>query len=439
MLSKDGKSIGVEPMEDVQWGTHSCYFYQTKKDLLALLIPYFKLGLRNNDYCLWIVSSDLHKEEVVEAMKSNMNDFEDYLNKGQIEIIPHTDWYLKNGKFNPGNVSRSYMKIHKSALKKGYQSIRCSGDLRWLKRKDLENYIKYEMRFHDSIGNFKLVALCTYPINKFKKAEIINISKAHRYVIFKKNGGYEIIESSEQKQLEDEIQKISLLSSGVAHDFNNLLTIIKGNADMALLLMKEDKKNPIYEHLLEIQESIKSAKPLIQQLYNISRKQSEEAQIVKNIKVNRVIIKLLEMLVLFFQKNEDVQYETELSLDPELWIIKGDSVKIEQSILNLIMNAKDAMPQGGRIMITTSNVKDPEKRKGDYICISIMDTGVGMEHDIIEHIFDPFFTTKGPKGTGLGLSLVKQTTEEFKGWVEVSSEKNKGTTFKIFLPALLQE
>lgn len=435
MLSKDNRSIGIEPMEDVQWGTHSCYFYQSKKDLLALLVPYFKLGLESNEVCLWIFSGDLSKEEAEEAMRSSMKDFDDYLNKGQIEIIPYTEYYTNNNSFAPEKAVKASVEKLRFALKNGYDGIRASGDLRWLKKKDLDAFIEFETRYHESISNLKLVAICTYPINKFKKTEILNISNAHRFVIFKSNGGYEIIESSEQKKVEDEIQKISVLSSGVAHDFNNLLTVIKGNTDMAITLMEEDKNNPVFEHLLEIKESIKSAKPLIDQLYNLSRIRSKDSDNVKSIKLNRIIIKLLEMLTLFFQKNEDIHFEKEINLDPELWLIKGVSGKIEQSILNVIMNAKDAMPEGGRITITTSNVKDPIEHNGDYICISIKDTGIGMEQDVIDHIFDPFFTTKGPKGTGLGLSLVNQIIEEFKGWIDVSSEVNKGTTFYIFIPA----
>ena len=139
-----------------------------------------------------------------------------------------------------------------------------------------------------------------------------------------------------------------------------------------------------------------------------------------------------------FQRNKDIKIETELHLDPELWTIRGDSGKIEQVLLNLIMNANDAMPEGGRITITTCNVVPPEARIGEYISIAIADSGIGMEQDLIEHIFDPFFTTKGRKGTGLGLQIVKQIIEDHGGWIEVFSELKKGTTFKIFLPVFLE-
>lgn len=438
MISKDNRNIGIKPLEDVQWGTHSCYFYQSKKDLLAFLIPYFKVGLENNEYCLWIISDDITRGEAEELLRTEVKEFDRYLKKGQIAIIPYTEYYVKDGVLNLDNIIKHVISTHKLILEQGYDGIRASGDLRWLKKQDLDAFISFENRFNEAVSNLNFLGTCTYPINKFKKAEILNISNTHRFVIFKNNGSFDVIESSEQKKLEDEIQKISVLSSGVAHDFNNLLTIIKGNTDMAMLLMEEDKNHPLYEHLLEIQESIKSAKPLVEQLYNLSRKKSKDSDILKVIKINRSIIKLLEMLTLFFQRNKEAPIETELDLDPELWTIKGDSGKIEQVILNLIMNAKDAMPEGGRITITTNNVVPPKARIGEYISISIADKGSGMEQDLIEHIFDPFFTTKGSKGTGLGLQIVKQIIEDHGGWIEVFSELNKGTTFKIFLPVFVE-
>jgi len=438
MISTKNRSIGIKPLEDVQWGTHSCYFYQTKKDLLAFIVPYFKKGLESNEYCLWVISDIINREEAEELLRSEVKDFDTYLKKGQMAIIPYTEYYVKNDVLNLEKIIKHVISTHKLVLEQGYDGIRASGDLRWLKKKNLDTFINFENRFNDAVSNLNFLGTCTYPINKFKKAEILNISNTHRFVIFKNNGNFEVIESSEQKKLEDEIQKISVLSSGVAHDFNNLLTIIKGNTEMAMFLLEEDKNHPIYEHLLEIQESIKSAKPLVQQLYNLSRKKPKDTEILKIIKINRVIIKLLEMLTLFFQRNKDIQIETELDLDPELWLIKGDSGKIEQVILNLIMNAKDAMPEGGRITITTSNVIPPEARIGEYISIAIADTGIGMEQDLIEHIFDPFFTTKGSKGTGLGLKIVKHIIEDHGGWIEVFSELNKGTTFKIFLPVFVE-
>jgi len=439
MISKKNRNIGIKPLEEVQWGTHSCYFYQTKKDLLAFIVPYFKVGLESNEYCLWVISDIITREEAEELLRSEVKEFDKYLKKGQMAIIPYTQYYVKNNVLNLENIIKHIISTHKIILEQGYDGIRASGDLRWLKKKDLEAFLKFENRFNEEVSSLNFLGTCTYPINKFKKTEILNISNTHRFVIFRNNGSFDVIESSEQKKLEDEIQKISVLSSGVAHDFNNLLTIIKGNTEMALLLMEEEKTTPLYEHLLEIQETIKSAKPLVEQLYNLSRKKAKDSEVLKEIKINRIIIKLLEMLTLFFQRNHKIPIETELDLDPELWSIKGDIGKIEQVILNLIMNAKDAMPEGGRITITTRNLIPPEARIGEYISISITDTGIGMEQDLIEHIFDPFFTTKGSKGTGLGLQIVKQIIEEHGGRIEVFSELNKGTTFKIILPASIGE
>ena len=144
----------------------------------------------------------------------------------------------------------------------------------------------------------------------------------------------------------------------------------------------------------------------------------------------------MEIVALFFKQNKESEIETQLDLDPELNLVNIDSGKVEQIILNLIMNAKDAMPNGGRLTITTKNIL---KRKistsipKKYVNLSIEDTGTGMSSEIIDKIFEPFFTTKGSKGTGLGLPLVKKIVEEYNGWIDVSSKIDEGTVFKIYL------
>ena len=190
MISKGNRSIGIKKLEDVQWGTHSCYFYQAKKDLLSFLIPYFKIGLESNEYCLWITSDDITREEAEELMKSKIKEFDMYLEKGQIEIIPYAEYYFKDNVLSLENSTKHFITKHDFILDKGYDGIRVSGDARWLKKKDLDAFIDHEIRVHEAIANLKLLVTCTYPINKFKKAEILNISNVHRFIIFKNNGSF---------------------------------------------------------------------------------------------------------------------------------------------------------------------------------------------------------------------------------------------------------
>ncbi len=231
------------------------------------------------------------------------------------------------------------------------------------------------------------------------------------------------------------MESIGRLASGVAHDFNNLLTTIIGNADCALMDFEE--QDPRREIILEIKEAADRAAGLTRQLLAFSRKQPSRPEIVDlNAKISE-IRKMLERLI-----GEDI--ELELFLAEELAAVKIDPGQTEQIIMNLAVNARDAMPTGGKLAIETATVdlskNDPlspvELAPGNYVLINITDTGTGMSPEIQSRVFEPFFTTKGKgKGTGLGLSTVYGIVKQNNGNIQIYSELGKGTTIKIFLPA----
>jgi len=235
------------------------------------------------------------------------------------------------------------------------------------------------------------------------------------------------------------MEAVGTLTSGVAHDFNNLLTIIQGYTDLAIEMI--DEKDPLYSDMQQIYIAAKSAAGLTRQLLLFSRKQQIESE---TLKINRVIDVLFKMLNRII--GEDIIIKTKLA--PDLWKVRGDEGCIEQVIMNLAVNAKDAMPEGGKLMIKTENVildkeysaPAPEARPGKFICLSVTDTGCGMDKETLQHIFEPFFTTKRlGKGTGLGLSVVYGILKQHKGWIDVTSESEKGSTFAIYLPAVFKE
>jgi signal transduction histidine kinase/ActR/RegA family two-component response regulator len=254
---------------------------------------------------------------------------------------------------------------------------------------------------------------------------------------------------AERKQAEEEKEKIQAqllqvqkmeaigtLAGGVAHDFNNLLTTIQGYTDLALMKVKET--DPLYKNLEYIRRASMRAAGLTRQLLLFSRKQPME---LTPLNINWTVEDLLKMLNRVI--GEDITIHNDI--EPKLWTVQADAGNIEQVIMNLVINAKDAMPEGGKLTIKTENViidedhcKDiPEARPGRYVCLSVMDTGVGMNKEVIEHIFEPFFTTKEiGRGTGLGLSIVYGIVKQHQGWTNVYSEPGQGSTFKIYLPAL---
>jgi two-component system cell cycle sensor histidine kinase/response regulator CckA len=238
----------------------------------------------------------------------------------------------------------------------------------------------------------------------------------------------------EQFHQSQKMEAVGRLAGGIAHDFNNLLTAITGYAE--LLLSDLEPSNPHRCDVVEIKNAAGRAAALTRQLLAFSRKQLLAPQVLD---LNRVVVsmdKLLQRLI-----GEDVDLITRLG--PALGSVKADPGQIEQVILNLAVNARDAMPQGGKLTIETANADIDERYTrqhfaippGSYIVLTVSDTGCGMDEAIQSHLFEPFFTTKElGKGTGLGLSTVYGIVTQSGGTIEVHSRPGHGTTFKIYLP-----
>jgi two-component system cell cycle sensor histidine kinase/response regulator CckA len=247
---------------------------------------------------------------------------------------------------------------------------------------------------------------------------------------------------TEHKHLEDQflqaqkLDGIGRLASGVAHDFNNLITVITGYTEMALGDIPPD--TPLRDSMVEIGKAAVRAASLTRQLLTFSRRQISQP---KEIVLNHLVAEFEKMLQRLI--GEDV--ELVLTLDPEAGALRADPGQIEQVILNLAINARDAMPQGGRLFIETSRVLADEEVAqtqlgivaGEYVLLSVSDTGSGMTEDVRAHIFEPFFTTKEVgKGTGLGLSTVYGIVAQSGGTISVCSEPGHGSTFKMRFPAV---
>jgi signal transduction histidine kinase/CheY-like chemotaxis protein len=234
------------------------------------------------------------------------------------------------------------------------------------------------------------------------------------------------------------LESVGRLAGGIAHDFNNILTAIIGFADLSL---DEEPGTDITEYVSGIRDAAERAAGLTHQLLAFSRRQMLQPQVLAVNDVAAGVESMLRRLI-------GEQIELKMDLDPDAGYLRADRTQLEQVILNLTLNSRDAMPAGGRLVVHTghqhytnaSRSRPRELMAGDYVTISVSDTGLGMDAETRDHIFEPFFTTKGRgRGTGLGLATTYGIIKQSDGSVIVDSEPGRGTTFRIYFPMIMRE
>ncbi|MDX6385987.1 MAG: hypothetical protein QOK48_3560 [Blastocatellia bacterium] len=208
-IATEFMQTGIDVVGAVPWGTHFCNFYETKQDLLDTLIPYFKAGLENKEFCLWVVSSSelITVKEAGEALAEVVPDFSRYLAAGQIEVLNAGDWYLEDNVFNLERVASAWEARLEQALALGFNGMRVSGDTFWLRENDWKDFRAYEKQINESISDRPMTLLCTYPLTRSGAALVLEVAKTHQFAIVRRQGEWEVIESPELLQARVEIAR----------------------------------------------------------------------------------------------------------------------------------------------------------------------------------------------------------------------------------------
>ena len=203
------RKTGISAVGDLPWGAHFCHFYQTREDLLDILIPYFKTGLENNEFCLWVVFDPLNEAGARNALRQAVPETERHLADGALEIVSHSEWFFKDGVLDLERVIARWKEKLARALVRGFDGIRVNGNEAWLTQKDWSGFLEYEKRLNEMMAGQRMVAMCSYPLALSRAAEIFDVARCHEFAIARRHGRWEVLETPELKQAKAEIKRLN--------------------------------------------------------------------------------------------------------------------------------------------------------------------------------------------------------------------------------------
>jgi PAS domain S-box-containing protein len=210
-MAKELRETGISVVGEMPWGTHFCYFYETKEDLLDILIPYFKIGLENNEFCLWVISNSelVTMQEATSALRKALPDLNRHLAERRIEMVAHDDWFLSAGAFDFSRVANRFKEKLDEALVRGYAGMRVNGSPAWLHSKDGTDLREFEEEVDRLFPNLRIIAACTYPLGAWGAAALLDVARTHQFAIARRHGNWDVVETPELKQAKAEINKLN--------------------------------------------------------------------------------------------------------------------------------------------------------------------------------------------------------------------------------------
>ncbi len=241
-MAEQLRRIGIERVPESPWGTHFCLFYRTKQDLLDLLVPYFAAGLEQNEFCMWITAEPLNAHDAREALSAALSNFATYVARQQIEILDYTQWYTLSGSFDAERVLAGWVEKERDAIQRGFAGLRLTGNTFWLEPADWRAFIDYEAAVDDVISQHKMVALCTYSLDKCGASEVIDVTNHHQFALAKRGGRWEMIESADRRRAIEAQRYAAELEGRVAERTQELKALNARLADENAARQKREKE-----------------------------------------------------------------------------------------------------------------------------------------------------------------------------------------------------
>jgi signal transduction histidine kinase len=456
-LTKPLRSTGLDVLGDRPWGSHFCLFFDTKNDLLDILVPYFKTGLANNEFCFWVLADPLTEADARRALSGALSREDRHLIDRHMEFIPCEECYLSDGIFDLDRVSREWGMRLERALSAGYDGIRVTGSTGWLQTREWRDFWKYEATLNESIVDLPMTVLCTYPLVGSAGCDVLDVTHTHQSAIAKRGGNWEVIETAALKYAKEEIRRLneeleqrvvertrelrvaqaelarverlttmSQLAASITHEIAQPVSAMVTSGSSCLLWLESAQPN--------LEEAREAARRVAENGSRVNEVFRSIRSLVQKAEPHVALLDVRNVLeeVLMLARGELQQHDivVRIELEADLPAIRGDRVQLQQVLLNLIMNAIQAM----------SDVHDRPHdlvircKAQDGVLIAVEDSGTGLDASVSERIFDSMFTTK-TDGMGMGLSISKSIVAAHGGQIWASPGERFGAIFRIALPS----
>ncbi|MBI2875506.1 MAG: MEDS domain-containing protein [Candidatus Tectomicrobia bacterium] len=438
MPAETWRNSGIEFLGDSPWGTHFCQFYSKPDDLIDILVPFLSTGIESNESCVWVTSESLSVEIATEAMRQAVPDIDRYLESGQMEIFPYTEWYMKDGYFDFNRVLDGWVAKHDRAVGLGYDGIRVTGDTAWLEKKDWKKFAEYENMIQQVVHNYQMLVLCTYSLDRCNANEIIDVVANHQFALIKREGQWELIESSERKRAAEEIQSLNeelkryvieletanreldAFSYSVSHDLRAPLRSIDGFS-LALLEDYADQLDAQgRDYLQRVRASSQRMAQLIDDLLNFSRITRSE------MRHERVDLSALVQTIASELQKAQPERQVECVIAPGL-VANGDERLLRLALENLLRNAWKFTGKHPWARIEFG-VTQQEGQRAYFV----RDDGAGFEMAYADKLFGAFQRLHAVAefpGTGIGLAIVQRIIHRHGGRVWAEGAVEQGAAF----------
>jgi signal transduction histidine kinase len=454
------RRTGLDVLGDRPWGSHFCLFFDTKSDLLDILVPYFTTGLAQNEFCFWVLADPLTEDDARRALSQALPTSDRHLIDQQMEFIPSEECYLHDGVFDLDVVAREWQAHLRDALAAGYDGIRVTGSTGWLQTREWADFWKYEANLNESIVNQPMTVLCTYPLVGSSGCDILDVTHTHQSAVTKRGGSWEVIETAALKDAKEEIRKLNeeleqrvverthelrvaqdelaraerlttmgQMAASITHEIAQPISAMVADGSSCLRWLENTQPN--------LEEARDAARHMVlngnraADVFRSIRSLVQKAEPrVARLDVDTVIKEILVIAMGELRQHRvAVRTETEGNLPPVL----GDRMQLQQVLLNLIINAVQAMSgvqNRPRDLIIRCRRNSPD----DDVLIVVEDSGTGFDTGAGERIFDSMFTTK-TGGMGMGLSISRSIITAHGGRIWASPGDSVGAIFRIVLPS----